>query len=234
MRYVKRNTLYCFSPPVMIATCIIETSLLIYTLVRYRLTPVARLVASALALLALFQLCEFNVCGNGGPSGATWSRVGFMAITMLPPIGTHLIGMISKRLPRFVVALAYLSGAAFALVFGLSKSAFESHVCAGNYAIFQLKPPIGGLYFAYYYGWLIVGILVSMYFGIKASVRVREALALQAVGYLVLLIPVGIVNDINPSTIAGIPSIMCGFAVVYAIVLVFGIVPRVLSPRHKK
>lgn len=228
-----RNTFFCFSPPIMIATCIIETVLLIYTLVRYRLTPVARLVASALALLALFQLCEFNVCGNGGPSAAVWSRIGFAAITLLPPVGMHLIAMISKRVPRVVVSAGYVTGVAFALLFGTGAGVFRSHVCAGNYAIFQLRPPIGGLFFTYYYGWLIIGVLLSLYLSMKAAQRVREALAFQAVGYLILLIPVGIVNELNPKTIAGIPSIMCGFAVVYAIMLVFGIVPRVLKPRSK-
>lgn len=232
MRYFKRNTLYCFSPPIMIATCIIETTLLIYTFIRYRLSPLQRIVGATLALLALFQLCEFNVCATGGPSAAIWSRVGFAAITMLPPLGTHLIGMISKRVPRPVIWLAYCSGLAFALMFGLGKGIFRSHVCAGNYAIFQLAPHVGGIYFAYYYGWLIIGIALSLYLSAKATLRIREALIFQTVGYLILLIPVGITNELNPQTIAGIPSIMCGFAVVYAIMLVFGIVPRVLTPRR--
>lgn len=204
-----------------------------YTFVRYRLTPVARLVYATLALLALFQLCEFNVCGSGGASSAIWSRVGFAAITLLPPLGLHLIRMISGRVSLWLVNLGYASGLAFAGVFGVGAGVFQSHVCAGNYAIFQLRPPIGGVYFTYYYGWLIVGLALSLYLSLVAAQHTREALIFQALGYLILLLPVGIVNDLNPQTLSGIPSIMCGFAVIYAITLVFGIVPRILIPRDE-
>ncbi len=222
------TTFYCFSPPVMVATCIIECSLLLYTLVRYKMTPLARLTVATLALLALFQLCEFHVCRSGWIAG-TWSRIGFMAITMLPPICIHLIRVMSGRGWKPLVWTAYASGAAFAAIFGASKTAFQSHVCAGNYAIFQLAPRLGGFYFGYYYLWLFVGIGLSLYFSIEARPLIREALILQALGLLVFVLPTGIVNDLSPKTISGIPSIMCGFAVLYALILVFGIIPRVLS-----
>lgn len=154
----------------MIATCIVETALLIYTVIRYRFTSFARLAASALFLLAVFQLCEFHVCRGGGPSAAAWSRIGFVAITLLPPIGLHVIRTIAGRgVPRWLIAAAYASAAVFALLFGLSSGVFRSNVCAGNYAIFQLRRPLGGLYFGYYYGWLTVGICLSIYLSIAGG-----------------------------------------------------------------
>jgi hypothetical protein len=212
----------------MVATCIIEVALLIYTALRYRMTVITRLTMLTLVLLALFQLCEFHVCRSGWIAG-TWSRIGFMAITLLPPIGIHIICTISGRGWRGLTWTAYASGAIFAGLFGFSGSVFDGHVCAGNYAIFQLVPRLGGLYFGYYYIWLFVGIGLSLYFSIKAGTLIREALILQALGFLVFVLPTGIVNDLNPKTISGIPSIMCGFAVLYALILVFAIVPRVLS-----
>lgn len=212
----------------MVATCIIEVVLFIYTVSRYKLTLLIRLTAVTLALLALFQLCEFHVCRSGWIAG-TWSRVGFMAITLLPPIGIHLIRNISGRGWRPLTWIAYASGSIFAGVLGFSSAAFDGHVCAGNYAIFQLAPRLGGLFFGYYYSWLFIGIGLSLYFSIKARTLIREALILQAVGFLVFVLPTGIVNDLNPKTISGIPSIMCGFAILYALILVFAIVPRVLK-----
>lgn len=217
----------------MIATCIIETSLLVYTLVRYKMSTLTRLAVATLGLLALFQLSEFTVCGATHWSAAFWSRVGYIAITLLPPVGMHLIKTISGRGPRWLVQLGYVSGIFFAAVFGLSSTAFQSHVCAGNYAIFQLAHPIGGFFFAYYYGWLILGIMQSLYFCMTATINIRKALIYQVFGYLSFLLPTGIVNAMNPQTIAGIPSVMCGFAVIYAIVLSFGIVPLTLAKRAK-
>lgn len=229
-----KNTFYCFSPPVMIATCIIEFGLLFYTLYRYKMTAITRVALATLALLGIFQMSEFAVCGHDAGSVAAWSRIGFIAITLLPPLGIHLIYLISKRVPLWTPLTAYATGIGFALTFGLHESAFQSHVCAGNYAIFQLMPDLGGMYFVYYYTWLIVGIVMSLVFSIDASPRIRKALVFQALGHLSFLIPTGIVNAIHPETINGIPSIMCGFAVIYALTLAFGIVPLVLAERREK
>jgi hypothetical protein len=229
-----KNTFYCFSPPVMIATCIIEFGLLFYTFYRYKMTTLTRVALATLALLGIFQMSEFAVCGHDTNTIALWSRIGFMSITMLPPLGIHLISLISKRVPLWMLLTAYASGIGFAIVFGLHESAFQSHICAGNYAIFQLTPNLGGIYFIYYYAWLIIGITMSLIFSIDASPRIRKALVFQALGHLSFLIPTGIVNAIRPETINGIPSIMCGFAVIYALTLALGIVPLVLAERRKK
>ena len=193
------------------------------------MTTITRVVIATLGLLALFQLSEFTVCGATHWSAAIWSRIGFMAITMLPPVGIHLIHGIRGKGQNILVWVAYATGIAFALIFGLSPSAFEGHVCAGNYAIFQLANGVGGLYGFYYYGWLFVGILLSYLYGRHAKEQIRRALTYQVFGYLVFLLPTGVVNAVNPQTIQGIPSIMCGFAVLYAIVLTFGIAPIVLK-----
>jgi hypothetical protein len=215
----------------MLATFLIEFVLFIYTLLRYKMSTLTRLIAAILLLLAIFQMAEYQVCGrSGGVSIA--SRIGYMAITILPPIGIHIIANVTNRIRREVVWLAYTSGAAFALTFGLGKTTFASHVCAGNYAIFQLAPGLGGFFLAYYYFWLIVGILSSLFIGIDSDKKTRQTLTYLIFGYLVLLIPTGIVNALNPQTIAGIPSIMCGFAIVYALALSFGIAPLTLQKRN--
>jgi uncharacterized membrane protein YhaH (DUF805 family) len=232
MNRERNTTLYCFSPPVMLATFTIETGLFIYTLLRYKMSTLTRLIATTLALLAIFQLAEYYVCHVGGTTVSLSSRLGYMAITLLPITGIHLISTLAGRGKKSLIWLAYTSGAAFALIFGLSSSAFSSHVCAGNYAIFQLSGHLGGIYFAYYYFWLLLGICMALYFSISASKKVSEALVYQVFGYLSLLLPTGIVNALHPESIDGIPSIMCGFAVIYALILTFGIAP--VAAENKK
>ncbi len=223
--YKKPGVLYCFSPPAMLVTFVIEITLAAYILIRYKMSTLVRLAAAILTLLAIFQLAEFNVCGRSSASALMWSRIGYMAITLLPPLALSLVLTIKNKRPRPLLLLAYGTSLAFALFIGLSSKAFAGHVCAGNYAIFQLEHPLGGLYFAYYYMWLLVGIGLSLYFSINATQKVREMLVLQVFGYLSFLLPTGILNAVNPNTISGIPSVMCGFAVIYAIILAFGIVP---------
>ena len=51
------------------------------------------------------------------------------------------------------------------------------------------------------------------------------ALRALALGYLAFIVPTTAANLINPATLAGIPSIMCGFAVLLAIILAGEVLP---------
>jgi fatty acid desaturase len=79
----------------------------------------------------------------------------------------------------------------------------------------------------YYYGWLLLGMLLCWKYGRSTKQKsVRSALYALAIGYASFLVPTTIANTIDPSTIAGIPSIMCGFAVILAFVLVGRVLPE--------
>lgn len=225
MNTSKQTTFYCFSPPVMLATFAIEIGLLLYAVWRYKMTTLTRLAAAILSCLALFQLAEYFVCGGLGVQAATWSRVGYVAITALPPLGLHLAHQIGKKPLSYSAALAYATGMIWIAVFSLSQQAFSGHVCAGNYVIFQLKTPLGGLYFMWYYAVL----LGTMWFAVRAmrhaSRRVIKALQAQVIGYTLFMLPTAVVNSLFPDTISGLPSIMCGFAVLFAITITLGILP---------
>lgn len=229
MRYLKPNTLYCFSPPVMIITFAIEIAFAIYTVWRYKLTPITRLVALTLICLATFQLAEYNVCeGAFGISSLDWARVGYAAITLLPPLGIHMaVKLAGDKKRNWLVWLGYTSGVAFAIFFLLVDHGMQSQLCLGNYVIFEIAPGALPLYTAYYYGWLAVS---TMYAWQQAK-RVKRhskkrALQYLAVGYMAFIVPTIAAVIINPTASAGIPSIMCGFAVILGLVLTFFVVPN--------
>ena len=58
-----------------------------------------------------------------------------------------------------------------------------------------------------------------------------SALNWLAAGYLSFILPTTFVNLVNPETIEGIPSIMCGFAVLLAIILIGFVAPLTLEKR---
>lgn len=230
MQSKKGVRLFCFSPPVMILTFIVELCLLLYTVVRYKMSSATRIIIATLLCLAIFQFAEFNVCQDTAGLHEFYSRLGFIVITLLPPLGIHLVHTIAQRGQRYLVWLAYGTSLLFIVTFGLRSSAFQGYVCGGNYAVFQLMDNLGGLFFAYYYFLLIIGIAQCLYYGAgTVTKKVREALNLQIFGYLSFLLPTGIVNAVNPETISAIPSVMCGFAVIYALILTFGILPRIVA-----
>lgn len=226
----QNNTFYCFSPAVMLATFAIEIILFAYVLVRYRMNVIARLIAGALLLLAVFQFAEYHVCESIGVANF-YSRLGYAAITMLPSVGIHIVTKIAGRESKKLVGAAYATGIMFVLAFTLSPTVFNSYECASNYAVFHLESSAARLYWLYYFGWLTAGIALCLKFRKGASRLKREALNMQAFGYLSFILPTGAVNLVNPATMDGIPSIMCGFAVIYALILAFGIAPRVLKQK---
>ena len=234
----KNTTLYCFSPPVMIATFFTEIALMVYTFVRYKLTPLTRPASALLVCLAIFQLAEYNVCeGAWGVNSLQWARIGYVAITLLPPIGIHLATRIAGKRPGFLVSLAYGSGALFALFFLVVGQGMQSEQCFGNYVIFTIAPGALVPYTLYYYGWLAVTTVYTFVMSLKLKEKLKaHALRWLAVGYLAFIIPTTAVNLIDPSTRAGIPSIMCGFAVLLALVLTFRVLPQSTGPQpfHKK
>jgi hypothetical protein len=224
-------TLNCFSPPVMIATMSIETLLGIYTILRYKMTPPVRLSVVVLFMLATFQLCEFFVCTGDVGHGIMWSRIGFAAITTLPVMGLHLMHKVADKPVGKLVYTAYASMAAFVIYFLAFPNVFDNYQCTGNYVIFHLRPGAGGLYWMFYMGWL----LVSMFIGgrwandfMKAG-KTRKLKAIRGliIGWLFFLAPTAVANIISPSTRAGIPSIMCGFAVLFSLTLALYIVPKI-------
>lgn len=222
----------CFSPPVMLATLIFEAGAALYVVWRYKMSVLARLAVASLTALAVFQLSEYQVCTGSGNSAENWSRLGYVAISALPPLGLHLLHVLAGKPQRKLVAAAYLTMVGFVVYFLAHPTAFTGHQCTGNYVIFQIGLWQAIAYSAFYYGWLFTAIGLALHWGRHLRQAGKQALGklqmVQAltVGYLVFLLPTGLVNSIDPTTLSGVPSIMCGFAVLFAIILVFYIVPR--------
>ncbi len=228
------TTLYCFSPPVMLATFFIEITLLVYTLWRYKLNAITRIIVAILSSLAFFQLSEYMICGGVGVSGDNWAKAGFIAITLLPPLGIHLANEIADRRHRKLVWISYSLSALFVGFFLVVSNAIEHKVCGGNYIIFNLTQNVNWLYATYYYGLLVTGVAYCWTQANRAKKdKTAKALRYLAAGYVLFMGPTITVNLIDQSTISGIPSIMCGFAVTLAFTVVFLVAPNIVTLKKK-
>lgn len=216
----------------MLATLTIETLLAIYTVWRYKMTPLSRLVVITLVALASFQTAEFFVCTGYGFRAEQWSRIGFIMIAALPPLGIHIMHVLADKPKRKIVTVAYATMVGYIALFLTYHAAFIGHQCTGNYVIFQLGAEVGGWYYVYYFGWLGVGIGLGAGWANefrakgKATRRQLETVRAMIIGYLIFILPVALANAVRPATRRGIPSIMCGFAVLFALILVLYILPR--------
>lgn len=223
----------------MIATMAIEVALLLYALWRYKMSVIVRLTALTLFCLATFQLAEYYVCTGIGSMALPWSRVGFVAITALPPLGLHIMHVLAGKPNRRLVYTAYASMAGYMGFFLLSPGTFTGHQCTGNYVIFQFTPNITGTYSIYYFGWLFAGISLGFQWANELKAKGKQAAKqLQTVqgfilGYLVFLVPSAISMVVNPDVRRGIPSVLCGFAVLLALILAGYILPRTAEQKDE-
>jgi membrane protein YdbS with pleckstrin-like domain len=222
----------CFSPPIMLVTFCIEIVLAAYTLIRYKLDTLGRLSVLMLLALAAFQLCEYHVCGGWGVRASEWSRAGYVAITLLPALGLHMLYVLAGKPGRRLVMAAYISMLAFVAYFTVVPHVFRGYACTGNYVIFQIGDRPAIAYGAYYYGWILTAIVLGVRWSWKLRDKGKKAesrmFAMQALvlGYLIFLVPTALANSVKPETRRGIPSIMCGFAVLFALLLALYILPK--------
>lgn len=217
----------------MVATLVVEFALAIYVFVRTKPSLVKRIAIATLVLLGVFQLAEFMVCGAYNEALVNVaSRAGYIAITFLPALGIHLANAIAGRSKNWTTIVAYSLAGGFAIYFGFAPAIINSSICSGNYVIFNLKYYDSQIYTIYYFGLLFAMIsLTAQLASMQKNSRKRSALRWLMVGTLVFLVPTGMVYWFNPSIELALPSIMCGFAVLYAIILAGKIVPLATKPK---
>ncbi len=214
----------------MIATFCIEIALAAHTVWRYKLNYVTKLAVAILVCLAVFQLAEYNVCeGVWGLDSAGWARLGYASITLLPPLGIHLVAAIAGDKKKWVYTSSYAIGSVFIAYFLFATGGISAGACLGNYVIFEQGRNTGWLYGLYYYGLLIAGIVYATKLARPAKPNIRSSLYSLVAGYALFMVPTTLVNIVDPSTISGIPSIMCGFAVVLALVLSQKVLPEYMT-----
>ena len=217
---------------------ITETALALYTLWRYKMSVLTRLAVIMLVCLATFQLAEYFVCTGLGSMAAPWSRVGFVAITALPPLGLHIMHVLADKPRRRLVYGAYGTMVAYMAFFLFSPGTFTGHECTGNYVIFQFTPNVTGTYSVYYFGWLLAGIGLGFRWADELKAKGKSvARQLQSVqglilGYLVFLVPSALSMAVKPDVRRGIPSVLCGFAVLLALILTLYIMPRAAEEKN--
>jgi hypothetical protein len=226
------SVFYCFSPPVMIATFVIEILAVLYVLYKYKRNTSSLLILLTLLCLASFQLTEYFVCTNSSVALIS-SRLGFVAITFLPVLGLHLMQRLTgATFNRFRISYLYILAITLSIYFLSAPNVFEGYQCTGNYVIFQLGVLQTILYSLYYYGLLVVALFCCGRY-LNGSKQNKNSLAVKwlLAGYLLFIVPVAVLSVTNPDTSKAIPSIMCGFAVTLAIILVARIAPLYLDKK---
>lgn len=216
-----RNTFYCFTPLVTLITFIIEVVFAFYVFLRYRKSLFGKLSAIFLLLLGTFQLSEYSICGGG--NSLLWSKVGYFAITFLPVLGLHLVSLVTKK--SRLLKSGYVIAVILAVIILVVPGVFLNVSCSGRYLVFDTADTFDYFYVAFYLGFLVVAFLKLFYSWTRGTGN-KYLIKWIMIGYLLFLVPTLILYIFVSSTQAAIPSIMCGFALLAAIVLTGKILPR--------
>jgi len=208
----------------MIATMVIELSLAAWVIVRYASRTPQRLIVAMLVLLAAFQYAEFNICTTTG-LGLMWPRLGYDFITLLPPLGIHLVTRLRREERPGLVMASYGAAAVFAATFSFAPSSIISGVCGGNYIILLIQPYLSHLFGIYYFGLEFIALGLALAPVKNSTAQLRSALRWLAAGYLAIIVPTLVIYGVLPATQVAIPSIMCGFAVILALIVGLRVAP---------
>lgn len=221
----KRGRLYCFTPEVALATFITEIILAIYAFIKHRSSRAGLLSFFMLIFLSAFQLSEFLICS--GLDDKFWSMIGVISITVLPPLGLFMVAIITGK--NFWAKAYSYTGTVLILMFIFASSKFvDNATCTGNYIIFRsFNEQMLNFYRIFYYSGLSLAIL-EMLDGLRKhqnDILKKKYLGWFIFGYLSFMLPTLIVILIPSFSLQSLPSVLCGFAIIFAFVLTFKIVP---------
>lgn len=210
----------------MLGTFVAESVLLLYVLLRYKMSLFVGIASMLIFSLSMFQLSEYMICKNGNWN--LWIAIGFASITLLPVLGYHLVAIILNK-KKLLIPLYLLTVTAIGFIV-FSNNAIIDAKCSQNYLTFVAGNSLWGAYTIFYFGLLFLGsmrILGNVWNKrFKKYTRADKALLWIFVGYLSFLIPTGLVYIVSPEARHAIPSIMCGFAILLAMILAFKVLPN--------
>lgn len=215
----------------MLATFLIEFFIAAYVYLKFRGTLFGKLSALTLLILGLFQFAEYQICA--GNNNIFWARLGFVLITLLPPLGIHLVSIVTGN--RRYIQFAYTLAAVFVFIFAFAPKSITGGVCGGNYIIFNTAQDLYWAYGVYYFGLLFIGIfdaLAKLKTSRSAGDKNFKILIWMILGYFSFMVPMSFAYFIFPETVMAITSVMCGFALTFAIMLGF-VIARKYDEIHK-
>lgn len=213
----------------MIATFAIETGLGIYVALKYPSSLFRSIVITILLCLASFQLAEFQVCTGSEAEKLVWTRFGLVGITLLPALGMHLLGVVTRK--SFFIPLGYAIAACYALGFALIPGTTAQADCCGNYVLLNITNSWVGILYDLYYtifillAMLDLGLRLARKEGSSESGYSKKLVTWTLVAYLSFTLPMAIVAIVASQLRNATPSIMCGFAVLLALILALKLAP---------
>lgn len=211
-----------YTPILSITTAVFETAAAVWTFANRGRKQFTVPCGIILLLLAGYQIAETIACSNEAWSLA--ARIGFLDILWLPALGVFLVLRLSNLRVGIKAAIssAYFAAAAAMAVWILLEPDFVNlSVCSVVFAKYANARPLYtwfGIYYQFGLASMLIGSAAVMA-GMDDDVR-RRHLADLLMGTLCFVLPSLLIDISVPEARGALPSIMCHFALIFALFLV--------------
>lgn len=209
-----------YSPLLSIVTAVIEVLVAMWAFTGQGRKSVKAAAAAILLFLASFQILEVLICAATPPS-LFFSRIAFMCVAWLPPLGLLLISLLTGRRGIKIIAGLFLSAALILnILIPLTSHFVTRTVCRVVFTLFRNESPLFLAYCIFYWLGLMSMAGFSLAGSRTAPPREQQQLRLMAAGTLGFIIPSLVSVLLFPSlTRSSLPSIMCHYALFLALAL---------------
>lgn len=222
MKKFSRSKLYCFTPLVTLLTFIVEFALALYVLYKERGTKLGNAIILFLLSLSSFQLAEYMMCTVTENQGF-WVRLGWVGITILPVLGLHIVKVGNNKKLGLAVISGWLIAAGLSAWLILSPEPLLTYTCTGHFVAFKSIEPFHFLHYWYYVIFLAGATLQAGSYAFKGLKK--EMNIWMIVGFLTFVFPALLLAQLSEKAATGVPSIMCGFAIIAAFIVVVKVLP---------
>jgi hypothetical protein len=141
----------------------------------------------------------------------------------LPAIVLHGIAHVTRR-NWWWVRVGYAIAGAFTVILIALPDVVTPGTCTGRYVVFTVHSLFGYAYAVYYYGGLL-GCGALLLRAIRRRMAPLPLLRWMLIAYATFVAPTALLTMIVAATRDAVPSVMCGFAVLFAALLVFRVLP---------
>ncbi|MDD8027572.1 MAG: hypothetical protein PHI34_13800 [Acidobacteriota bacterium] len=209
-----------YSPVLAIATGIFELAAAAWTLNSPGRKSILRPTALIFILLAGYQFAEVAVCAR--PATLLYSRLAFLDITWLPPVGIWLVYRLLPRAPRRILFPAVFMAAAVGVSawIALDPATITKSVCQTVIVRYFHGPVFEVAYGMFYQAGM--GVLIfwpALTMAAVGDATARNHLACVQSGVLGFVLPSLFVRLMVKEPAGLLPSVMCHFAVTLAVAL---------------
>jgi hypothetical protein len=203
----------------------IELILVINILIFAKKNPNKFLASAIITLLFGYQLLEFLMC-QAGLAYPSFAYAAFFVISFLPPVS--LIFVLRFFNYNYKPALLFfLPALAFIVYYSTVLDHFEVVSCTVLYAAYNY--PLGDLYGFFYYLPVVLSMIILFREIQKSQVKFKiKTTKILFTGHLFMALPViaaFLLAELNAAEmLSAIESIMCKFALVYALCITYVII----------